>query len=154
MSIGDPGAVVRLAVESLAVEVDSVEFSQAGVVDRAEEVRSAGASAAMKVSPSSATRARISSARNEGSFVRVLASATWSAARELDSDRSAACASTRSSRSHRVTTKPVGRCSTGSRPGRATAMSAPRGRQLGPDGVLKAGVELGGGAGGHLGDDR
>ncbi len=33
----DSVAVVRLAVKSLAVEVDSVELSQAGIVDSAEE---------------------------------------------------------------------------------------------------------------------
>lgn len=33
----DPVAVVRLTVESLAVEVDSFELSKAGIVDSAEE---------------------------------------------------------------------------------------------------------------------
>ena len=71
----NPIAVVRLAVESLPVEVQSVELSKAGVVHRAEEDPVPRREAAMKASSSSATRARSSSARNDGSFVRVLASA-------------------------------------------------------------------------------
>ena len=108
----------------------------------------------MNVSSSSATRARISSVRNDGSFVRVLASAACRAARESDSDRTA--------RLCLYMCEPLPQCDhEAGRPMLNWFQAWDRDRdvscldgQFGPDGVLKADVELRVGASCHLGHDR